>query len=634
MCGLAGFFNSQHNANTPLSIISEMTDRLIHRGPDDQGLWCNLEDGIALGHRRLAILDLSAQGHQPMHSHNDRYVMVYNGEIYNYLTLKKQLQAKNHLFSGHSDTEVILALITEYGLEPTLQLISGMFAFALWDKKDKVLHLARDRIGEKPLYYGVVNNALVFGSELKAIRCYPGFQNKVAQSSLASFMQYGYIPAPKSIYEHIYKLIPGTYLSLSRARIQNLPTPKTYWSAAQAAEEGYRNPLQLTDREAIDHAEELLSSIVQSRMVSDVPIGAFLSGGIDSSLITALMQKNSSQAIKTFTIGFHDQAYNEAGYAKAIAQHLNTDHTELFVDAKQALAVIPKLSTIYDEPFADSSAIPTFLVAELTRQHVSVCLSGDGGDELFGGYNRYLLGKTLGNAIHFLPYPIRVAAQKLLFALSSPHRDAWLKYTKIPMLSNKLHKFSSVIAAKSIDELYLHLVSQWTNPQEIVKGDGIKQPAYALEIKNIIEKMMLNDTLFYLPDDIMVKVDRACMAVGLENRAPFLDHQLLEWTWRLPLNMKIRNRTTKWLLRELLSRHVPQPLFDRPKMGFGVPLDAWLRGPLRDWAESLLDKTVIQQQGFLHGEPILKKWDEHLSGKRNWQYQLWTVLMFQAWLAS
>lgn len=638
MCGLAGFFNSQHNANQSHAIMTDMTNRLIHRGPDDHGVWCSSEEGIALGHRRLAILDLSSQGHQPMHSHNDRYVIVYNGEIYNYVILKKQLQAKGHIFSGNSDTEVILSLITEYDIAPTLQLISGMFAFALWDKTNKILHLARDRIGEKPLYYGLVDNTLIFGSELKAIRCYPGFQNKVAQLSLISFMQYGYIPAPMSIYENIYKLPPGTYLSLSRSNLHNLPTPKSYWSAIQDVEAGQKNPLQLTDKETVDHAEELLSSIVHSRMVSDVPIGAFLSGGIDSSLITAMMQKHSSKPIKTFTIGFHDPAYNEAGYAKAIATHLHTEHTELYVGAQQALDVIPKLSSIYDEPFADSSAIPTYLVAELTRQHVTVCLSGDGGDELFGGYNRYLLGKTLGNTINILPYSLRLAAQKLLVTLASPQMERWLKYTKIPLISHKLHKASTVIATKSADELYLHLVSQWISPHEIVKISGeyltIQQQVCLIELKNIIQKMMLNDTLFYLPDDIMVKVDRACMAVGLESRAPFLDHQLFEWTGRLPLNMKVRNRTTKWLLRELLSRHVPRPLFERPKMGFGVPLDAWLRGPLREWAESLLNKTVIEEQGFLHSEPILKKWAEHLSGKRNWQYQLWTVLMFQAWLAS
>lgn len=636
MCGLVGFINNQNSYGNPHAIISKMTERLTHRGPDDGGVWCNLEDGIALGHRRLAILDLSAHGHQPMHSHNDQYVIVYNGEIYNYLELKKQLEKKNCFFSGNSDTEVILTLVTEYGLEATLQMISGMFAFALWDKKHKILHLARDRLGEKPLYYGLVNHSLVFASELKAIRAYPDFQNNLDRTSLAAFMQYGYVPAPQSIYEHIYKLEPGTYLSLSNAKISNLPLSQSYWSASHIAQQGHNNPLQLTDSEAIQETEKLLSSIVKSRMISDVPIGAFLSGGIDSSLITALMQKNSSQAIKTFTIGFPDQDYNEAVHAHAIANYLKTDHTELFVDAHQALDVIPKLPIIYDEPFADSSAIPTFLISQLTRQHVTVCLSGDGGDELFGGYNRYLLGKTLGNTINFVPYPLRLVLQKLLLAVSSPSMETWLRYTKIPMLSNKLHKLSGVIAAKSTAEVYQHLISQWLNPQEIVKeiSSAINQPFLeALGKANVIKKMMLNDTIFYLPDDIMVKVDRAGMAVSLENRAPFLDHQLYEWAWQLPHHLKIRNRTTKWLLREVLARHIPRSLFERPKMGFSIPLDAWLREPLRDWASSLLDKQTMQAQGFLDYAPILKKWDEHVSGKRNWQYPLWTVLMFQAWLA-
>lgn len=635
MCGLVGFINNQNNYGNPHAIILKMTERLTHRGPDDGGVWCNLEDGIALGHRRLAILDLSAHGHQPMHSHNDQYVIVYNGEIYNYLELKKQLVRNNCFFSGNSDTEVILTLVTAYGLEATLQMISGMFAFALWDKKHKTLHLARDRLGEKPLYYGLVNHSLVFASELKAIRAYPDFHNNLDRTSLAAFMQYGYVPAPQSIYEQIYKLEPGTYLSLSNANISNLPPSQSYWSASHIAQQGHNNPLELSDKEAIQQTEKLLNSIVKSRMISDVPIGAFLSGGIDSSLITALMQKNSSQAIQTFTIGFPDQAYNEAKYAQAIAKHLQTDHTELFVEAHQALDVIPRLPHIYDEPFADSSAIPTFLISQLTRQYVTVCLSGDGGDELFGGYNRYLLGKTLGNTINFVPYALRLALQKLLFALSSPSMETWLHYTRIPMLSNKLHKLSGVMAAKSTAEVYQYLISQWLNPQEIVKEISctINQPFLeTLGKTNVIKKMMLNDTLFYLPDDIMVKVDRAGMAVGLENRAPFLDHQLYEWAWRLPHHLKIRNGTTKWLLRELLAQSIPRSLFERPKMGFSVPLAAWLRGPLRDWASSLLDKQTMQMQGFLDSEPILKKWDEHLSGKRNWQYPLWTVLMFQAWL--
>jgi asparagine synthase (glutamine-hydrolysing) len=635
MCGLAGFFSPHSNINNPQTIIALMAQQLQHRGPDDHGTWCSPEEGIALGHQRLAILDLSMQGHQPMHSHNDRYVIIYNGEIYNYLILKKQLQNKNHRFIGQSDTEVILALVSEYGLPETLGLLTGMFAFALWDKKNKVLHLARDRLGEKPLYYGLVNQTLVFASELKAFRAFPGFQNPIAESSLAYYLQFGYVPAPHSIYENIYKLLPGTYLSLSRPDLRSLPTPRTYWSAIQSAKEGIQNPLSLTDHDAIIQGEALLTSIVQNQMISDVPIGAFLSGGIDSSLIAALMQKNSNRPVKTFTIGFEHQSYNEAHYAKTIAAHLHTDHTELYVDAHQALDVIPKLPNIYDEPFADSSAIPTFLIAALTRQQVTVSLSGDGGDELFGGYNRYLLGQTLWSTLSLLPLSIRFILQKLLHSLAAPHKHAWLAQSRIPLLKHKLHKFSDIITSRSSDELYLHLISQWMNPEMITKARVATPVQFSSfsELK-IVEKMMLQDTLCYLPDDIMVKVDRASMAVSLESRAPFLDHHLLEWAWRLPSHMKIRNRNTKWLLKEILAKHIPSALFDRPKMGFAVPLDTWLKGPLRDWAETLLDKNVLQAQGYLHADPILKKWDEHKSGKRNWQSQLWTILMFQAWLNS
>lgn len=641
MCGITGFLNNKNKLPGMEGVISQMTEKLHHRGPDDGDVWLNQEDGVALGHRRLAIIDLSPHGHQPMHSQCGRYVIVYNGEVYNYLDLQKKLAAKGYTFKGHSDTEVILALIAEEGLEAALKQMSGMFAFALWDKKEKALHLARDRIGEKPLYYGLVNDALVFASELKAIRAYPDFKNSICSQSISLLLQYGYIPAPHSIYEKIYKLTPGTYLTITPTHLAQLPNPKTYWSAIEVAKEGLANPLQISDAEAVQHVDTLLSNIIKTRMISDVPFGAFLSGGIDSSVVAALMQANSERPIRTFTIGFNEKAYNEAEYAKAVANHLKTEHTELYVDSAQALAVIPNLPHIYDEPFADSSAIPTFLVSQLTKQHVTVCLSGDGGDEVFGGYNRYLLGKNIWKKLSLMPYPLRVVMRKILLSVSPAHWDRLLSFTRYPIIGDKLHKLASVVAVKSPDVLYNHLISQWKDTDSVVRHSSNYQKSEApvsllsqFEEWDFVEKMMVTDTISYLPDDIMVKVDRAGMAVSLESRAPYLDHQLIEFMWKLPLHMKIRNRETKWLLRQVLAKHVPNQLTDRQKMGFGIPLDSWLRGPLRDWAESLLDRNKIEQQGFLKPEPILQKWNEHLSGKRNWQYLLWTVLMFQAWLEN
>lgn len=635
MCGLVGFLNSNSNLSSPVPIITRMTACLTHRGPNDGAIWVHPNKELALGHRRLSIIDLSSSGKQPMHSPDGRYVMVYNGQVYNFIELRKHLETKKHPFKGHSDTEVLLALISEYGLEQALQKVSGMFALALWDNQTQTLSLARDRVGEKPLYYGLVNNHFVFGSELKAIKAFPEFNNPINRNSISLLMHYGYVPAPHSIYEKIYKLSPGMTLTISKENMHSLPAPKAYWSAIDVAQAGLANPLCLNEAQAIQHTDQLLHSIIKNQMIADVPLGAFLSGGIDSSLVAALMQANSAQQIKTFTIGFHDKEYNEAPYAKAIANHLGTEHTEFYVDAAQVLDVIPHLPTIYDEPFADSSALPTFLLAQHTQQRVRVGLSGDGGDELCGGYNRYLLAQRLWKNISYMPYPFRSILKKCLLSVSPQRWQQLLQLTQVPMIGDKVHKLATIMTSKSPALCYQHLIAQWQNVHELVNHSLSTQTLLnEIEGMHFIENMMLTDTISYLPDDIMVKVDRATMAVGLESRAPYLDHQLIEFMWQLPLNMKVRNHTSKWLLRQVLSKYVPEKLFERPKMGFSIPLDTWLRGPLRDWAESLLDKTLIEQQGYLQTAPILEKWQEHLSGKRNWQQQLWTVLMFQAWLAS
>lgn len=633
MCGITGFWDLRGCNNDYEFIISSMTNKLFHRGPDDGDIWVDSNNRVALGHRRLAIIDLSPLGHQPMHSRCERYVIVYNGEVYNYLQLKKALEAKGHQFRGHADTEVVLELISEYGLEKSLKMLNGMFAFALWDKQAKTLYLARDRLGEKPLYYGKVNGTFVFSSELKALEVFPNFSKTINRNALTSLLQYTYIPAPSSIYENIFKLKPATYLSIAEADLDNLPDPQFYWNADQIAIDGLSNPLSLSDSEAVDAIDMMLKATIKNRMISDVPVGSFLSGGIDSSTVTALMQANSDMPIKTFTIGFNEVGYNEAEHAKLIAQHLKTDHTELYVESSQALSLIPRLPEIYDEPFADASAIPTFLVSQITKRFVTVCLSGDGGDEVFGGYNRYLIGSTLWKKLTYLPYPFRKIIKKMLVSISPEHWDKILGIVKQRLLGEKLHKLASIIDLKTPADVYQRLISQWPDPNDLVINANYQQ----IKLKefsqlDFVENMMLTDAISYLPDDIMVKVDRAGMAVSLENRAPYLDHELIEWMWHLPLHMKIRNGETKWLLRRVLEKHVPKYLFDRPKMGFGVPLGTWLRGPLKNWASELLDQSLLNQQGFFNSEPIIQKWRQHLLGKYNYQYQLWPILMFQAWL--
>jgi asparagine synthase (glutamine-hydrolysing) len=643
MCGITGFFDptAQINSDSLQAIAQRMTRTLQHRGPDDSGCWVDAGAGIALGHQRLAILDLSPEGHQPMMSANGRYALVFNGEIYNFLELKQKLEQLGHSFRGHSDTEVMLASFCQWGLQSAIQKFNGMFAFALWDRQERVLHLGRDRLGEKPLYYGWLGQTLVFGSELKAIAAHPQFQPEINRDALTSLLRLKYIPTPHSIYKGIHKLPPGTILSWQGE--SDRPLPQSYWSIKAVAESGIADPFSGSEQDAINHLDSLLRDAVGLRMMADVPLGAFLSGGIDSSTVVALMQAQSSQPIKTFSIGFQEDTYNEAQYAKAVAHHLGTDHTELYVTPEEALATIPELPTLYDEPFADVSQIPTFLVSQLAKQHVTVSLSGDGGDELFGGYGRYLRGQSLWQAMSWIPAPIR---QTVAQALTNLEPQSWgqnshqgqtlLTKPKLNNLGYKLNRVSELLRAETPETLYMKLDSDWQEPSKVVIGGKEPQTIFNdrgrwATLADFTQWMMYLDTETYLPDDILVKVDRASMGVSLEGRIPLLDHRVVEFAWRLPDEMKIRNNQGKWLLRQVLYRYIPQHLIDRPKMGFGVPIGDWLRGPLRDWAEALLDEGRLQQEGLFNPQPIRQKWHEHLSGDRNWQYSLWNILMFQAW---
>lgn len=632
--------------------IRLMSDTLLHRGPDDEGSWVDEAAGVALGFRRLSIIDLSPEGHQPMTSADGRYVVIFNGEIYNFRELRRELDAYGHSFRGHSDTEVMLAAFTEWGFERAVKLFNGMFALALWDRKERVLYLTRDRLGEKPLYYGFAGETFLFGSELKALRAHPLFSAEINRDALALFLRFNYIPAPYSIYKNIHKLPPGTYLSMdvrdgsiSSGALGQCPAPVAYWSAREVAEEGVAEPFAGTEAEAITELETILSDAVGLRMVADVPLGAFLSGGVDSSTVVSLMQAQSSQPVRTFSIGFTEEAYDEARYARSVAQHLKTDHTELYVTPEDAMAVIPRLPALYDEPFSDSSQIPTFLVSELARRHVTVSLSGDGGDELFAGYNRYLLGQSVWNKIGWMPMGSRAAVAGALTTVSPRAWDRAFTGLK-PFLpsrlqqrtpGDRLHKLAEVLAVPDTEAMYMNIVSHWKEPTSLVKG-AVEPPTTLTDsgqwanLPHFIQRMMYMDTVTYLPDDILVKVDRASMGVSLEARVPFLDHRVVEFSWRMPLDWKLSNGESKRPLRRILYKHVPRELIERPKMGFGIPIGQWLRGPLRDWAEALLDERRLEQEGFMNPQPIRQKWREHLRGTRNWQYYIWDVLMFQGWL--
>lgn len=640
MCGIAGFWHNKPGVEPPREVLQRMGNAMRHRGPDDSGCFWDDSAGFGLVHRRLAILDLSVEGHQPMTSASGRYVIVFNGEIFNFQEIKAELGAIQ--WRGHSDTEVMLEAFERWGLESAVQRFVGMFAFALWDRNQRKLWLIRDRLGIKPLYYGRVGGDLVFASELKAIREYPNFNGIVDRVALALYMRHNYVPTPHCIYEGIQKLAPGCILEFSSQ--SSGPSVLRYWSALDVAERGIATPLDDGEREIIEQLHQELKTAVGLRMISDVPLGAFLSGGIDSSLVVALMQAQSSRPVKTFTIGFHESGYNEATHAKAVAEHLGTDHTELYLTAQDALDVVPQLPSMYDEPFADSSQIPTYLVSKLARSKVTVSLSGDGGDELFAGYNRYLFARALWRAISRVPGTARRVAAGAIHSCSPAAIDRAYAYARplVPpqkrwdAVGDKLHKLSSFFLCESPEAIYLQALSHWSQPSQVVVNaddSDVITPLMieAASIDNFDDLMMLTDLQTYLPDDILTKVDRASMAVSLEARVPLLDHRVVQLAWRIPLSMKIRNGVSKWPLRQVLHKYVPQSLLERPKMGFGVPIHHWLRGPLREWAEHLLSYEALRQHGLLNEAAIREKWQEHLSGTRNWQGMLWNVLIFQDW---
>lgn len=642
MCGFIGCLSTTY---LDPGILRKMTESLAHRGPDESGIWQERESGISLGHQRLSILDLSSAGSQPMVSSNDRFVMVYNGEIYNHQENRNLLQKQgyNILWKGYSDTETLIELITAFGIEKAVTLSKGMFAFAIWDKKLKTLSLARDRFGEKPLYYGWQGKSFLFGSELKALKNHPEFQGSLDTNSLGLFFQYNYIPAPHSIYKGIFKLQPGNIFTLALNEKEGKLLP--YWSTSKVYYHGARNPFLGSTSEAIFEVEQCLMSSVKGQLMSDVPLGAFLSGGIDSSLIVSIMQSISHKPINTFTIGFEENNFNEAPFAKKIASFLATNHNELYVSSNDCMKVIPMLSDIYDEPFADSSQIPTFLVSKLAATSVKVSLSGDGGDELFGGYNRYLFANNFWNKLNYFPVSLRKLLGNFLVSVSPETWNRVLNnfhsflpiHLKVNNIGDKIHKASNILSSDSIDEVYFKLLIQWSDPNMLLHRISLSSknllPGQNSNLNNI-EKMMLKDLLSYLPDDILCKVDRASMAVSLESRIPFLDHHLFELSSKLPISLKINQGSSKWILKEILKKYIPVQLIERPKMGFALPIDQWLRGPLKDWANFLLDKNEMLKDGILNPLPIHQKWEEHLSGKRNWHYHLWSILMFQNWLKS
>lgn len=651
MCGITGFLQAPGGLSVARrkAVIAEMMSRIRNRGPDSDGSWDEPESGICFGHLRLAIVDLTAAGHQPMASHSGRYMLSFNGEIYNHDAIRQNLISGGYKaqWRGQSDTETLLAAIDHWGVEKTLASCEGMFAIGLWDRETKGLTLARDRLGEKPLYYGWQGQgearAFLFGSELHALKAHPAFEGNLNREALPHYLRHGHVGEDAAIFSGLHKVRPGEVVTLSLAAPD--PVRKRYWDGADiAAHTRGHAPFTDSAEAATDQLEALLLDAVQQQMMSDVPLGAFLSGGIDSSTIVGLMQHLSDTPVHTFSIGFHEKRYNEAEFAAEIAAHLGTRHTELYVGTKELLGVVPRLSAMYDEPFADSSQIPTFLVAQLAREHVTVALSGDGGDELFCGYDRYLQGARLWDKIGAVPGALRAAGAAALRAAPAPVLNRLMEPVR-PTPQGKepngqrLHRLADYAASQSVEDLHRKMVSVWRFPDAAVPGVQAPDCLLADHVPdrgdlNISERMMQLDMLTYLPDDILTKVDRATMAVALESRAPLLDHRVAEFAWSLPFDMKVRDGQSKWLLRQVLYRHVPRALIERPKMGFEVPIGLWLRGDLRDWAEALLTKDRLTSEGIFAPRIILDMWNQHQAGTHNWGRQLWAVLMFQDWWAA
>jgi asparagine synthase (glutamine-hydrolysing) len=640
MCGIAGYFSIKDDVNE--NILKKMAESLIHRGPNYQGTWIDNDSKIGFAHSRLSILDTSSAGNQPMISQTGRFVICFNGEIYNHLDMRKKLANAGYSISynSQSDTETILCCFEFWGIKKTLIECVGMFAFAVFDKKLNKLFLGRDRFGEKPLYYGWQKRIFYFASELKAIRKHLNFNPEMNQDALQEYMKYSYIPAPLSIYKGIQKLTPGCILTISLDKPEGNMSIESFWNLSKVAANAQQSMFSGTDIDALNEVEQLLTQSVRGQQLSDVPLGAFLSGGIDSSLIVALMQSQSSRPVNTFTIGFKEDAYNEAKFAAQVASHLGTNHNEIYVDANDIMNVIPSLPELYDEPFADSSQLPTYLVSQLARQYVTVSLSGDGGDEIFGGYNRYMqagrfnkyprfLRKAIASSIlNFSPVQLNQAYQ-----LFKPMLPGSLKSSNP---GNHLIKIAGILSLDSNWEIYQKLVTIGSNNDILINKTNFRSGSkehfdFFPEQTDFASRMMMTDSLTYLPDDILCKVDRAAMGVSLETRVPFLDHRVASFAWSLPLNFKIREGKGKWLLRELLYKYVPKNLIERPKMGFGLPIDSWLRSPLRDWAESLLNEKDLNDLGYINTQKVRVMWNEHLSGRKNLQYELWNILMFRAW---